>query len=283
MTNPMFPLLSTVLVAVAGAVVAEPLLAAWDRISRSYVGKLDEMLAKLRLDPNNLTVGMRLWGLSALGIILFFGVYCAMWPIMVALLGVLYLLPKIIIQVLIKRRSNLLRDQLLSALSVIANSVRAGLAIEAAIETAAQETPDPLAREFRQIIGEYRHGRPFIEAIESIKKELGLTSFTLFAAAIITNKKRGGAITETLEQLRKSLLENQRLERKLEADTANGRMIINLLAIFPFFFLLFAYFANPDGTVLMFNTLPGQLAMFVTIVLVYIGYRLGMKIMDIEF
>lgn len=283
MTTTLFPYVSTFLFALAGGLLAGPLLVSWDKFSGLYLGELKEMFAQLRLGPEYLTMGMRCWGIATVAVVVVFGFYLSMWPIMLGMLGILCFLPKLVTQAMIKRRRNLLRDQLLSALSVITNSVRAGLAIEAAMEIAAQETPDPLARELRQIIGEYRHGRPFADAVESLKRELDLPSFTLFAAAIITNKKRGGAITETLERLRKSLLENQRLERKLSADTANGKMIINILSIFPFFFLLFAYFTNPEGTTLMFNTIPGQIAMLIAIVLIFIGYRLGMKIIDIDF
>lgn len=241
------------------------------------------MLAKLHVDPASLVFYERLWGLLALGTIIVVGIHFGMWPIVVAILGLLYFSPRIILQSLIRRRRTLLRDQLMPALSVIANSVRAGMTLEAAIETAAEETPEPLAKEFKRIAGEYRHGRSFVDAMEEAKQRLSLSSFTLFAASIITNKKRGGDISETLERLRRSLLENQRLERKLEADTASGIMVINLLSAFPFGFLLMAYGMNPEGTQLMFTTFLGQLAMFFVILLVAIGYRMGMKIMDIEF
>lgn len=278
-----YPYFGMGLFAVAAGLLGRPILAYWDRFCSKYVEDLSNMLAKLHVDPASLVFYERLWGLLALGTIIVVGIHFGMWPIVVAILGLLYFSPRIILQSLIRRRRTLLRDQLMPALSVIANSVRAGMTLEAAIETAAEETPEPLAKEFKRIAGEYRHGRSFVDAMEEAKQRLSLSSFTLFAASIITNKKRGGDISETLERLRRSLLENQRLERKLEADTASGIMVINLLSAFPFGFLLMAYGMNPEGTQLMFTTFLGQLAMFFVILLVAIGYRMGMKIMDIEF
>jgi len=278
-----YPFLGMFFFATCAWLLGKPILAIWDNITSSYIEDLSKMLAKLHIDPQSLVFYERLWGILILVAIIVVGFYLGMWPIVFAILGFLYLSPRIILQSLIRRRQTMLRDQLLPALSVIANSIRAGLTIEAAIATAADETADPLAKEFKRITGEYRHGRSFIDAVEEAKNRLLLSSFTLFAAAMITNKKRGGDISETIERLRKSLLENQRLERKLEADTATGVMVINLLSAFPLFFLVIAYGMNPAGTALLFTTFVGQLTLFFVILLVGIGYRIGMKVLNIDF
>jgi tight adherence protein B len=263
--------------------LANPILTIWDNFCTSYIEDLSQMLSKLQIDSGSLVFYERLWGILILGTIVVVGFYAGMWPIVFTIICLLYLSPRIILQTLIRQQQTLLRDQLLPSLSVIANSVRAGMTIEAAFEAAADETPDPLAREFKRIVGEYQHGRSFIDTVNDAKHRLLLPSFTLFAASIITNKKRGGDISETIERLRKSLLENQRLERKLEADTATGVMVINLLSLFPLGFLFFAYLMNPDGTTLLLTTFVGQLILCLVIVLVAVGYRIGMKIMNIDF
>lgn len=278
-----YPFMGMCLLAVCGWILAKPILAIWDSVASAYVADLSKMLAKLHIDPAILVFYERLWGVLILATIVIVGFYLGMFPIVLAILGFLYFSPRIILQSLIRRRQTLLRDQLLPALSVIANSIRAGMTIEAAISMAAGETPEPLAKEFKRITGEYQHGRSFVDAVEEAKKRLLLSSFTLFAASLITNKKRGGDISDTIERLRKSLLENQRLERKLEADTAMGVMVINLLAAFPLFFLFIAYGMNPAGTALLFTTFVGQLALFFVILLVGIGYRMGMKVLNIDF
>ena len=277
------PFLGMGLFAVCAWILARPIQEIWDSVSSSYVADMSEMFAKVHLDPKTLVFYKRLWGVLMLATVIVIGFHLGMWPIVLAVLGFLYFSPRIILQSLIRRRQTLLRDQLLPALSVIANSIRAGVTIEGAVATAAEEVPDPLAKEFKRIAGEYQHGRSFIDAVEEAKKRLALSSFTLFAASMITNKKRGGDISETIERLRKSLLENQRLERKLEADTSTGVMVINLLSAFPVFFLILAYFMNPVGTSLLFTTFFGQLTLFFVILLVGIGYRLGMKILNIDF
>jgi len=276
------PIISTVLFVICAIVVAKPLLAIWDRIALSYISDLSAMLAKLHVNPVVLTWTMRCWGMTVLTVIVF-GFVLNIWPLAIAVAGILYVMPRIVLQYFVKRKRTLLRDQLVTSLSVMANSIRAGLSIEMAMEQAANETPEPLARELRRIIGEYNHGRPFVEAMDEAKQRLELPSFTLYASAVTTNKKRGGVITDTMERLRKSLIENQRLERKLEADTATGKMVINLLSLFPFIFMGFSYFANPTGTALMFGTFLGQLALVIVLILMFIGYRVGMKVMEIDF
>ena len=69
--------------------------------------------------------------------------------------------------------------------------------------------------------------------------------------------ERGGRITDALERISHSLQETQRIERKLEVDTASGKKVVYILTGFPFFFLGLSYFMNPDGTATVFQSLLG--------------------------
>ena len=86
-----------------------------------------------------------------------------------------------------------------------------------------------------------------------------------------------------LEEIRKSLLESQRLERKLNADTATGRLTIDTLACAPIAFVLLTYLLNPVGTELLFSTVSGNLVLLFATALTYVGYRWGQKVVDIDF
>ena len=267
---------------VAAWLAANPMLYWWDKLSMQYIADITALCEKLSYDTIKFPFYMRIWGGLVIMIIIV-GASLQVYILAGIIAFIVIIFPRQILFFLVKRRKQVLRDQLITSISVIRNSVKAGVTLEQAMASAANEIPAPLNREFRRIVGEYRHGRPFEETLEDAKRRLGLTGFVLFATTLITNKKHGGNISNTLEEIQKSLVENQRLERKLEADTATGRLVINVLAMFPLAFLLLSYFLNPEGTVLMFTTIFGQIVLVVATGLVYTGFKIGQKIVDIEF
>jgi tight adherence protein B len=206
-----------------------------------------------------------------------------MWPITAALLFLFYLIPKMILQYFVKRQKILLRDQLVTAMNIISNSVRAGLSLEESIRIVSGEIPEPLSNEFKRMTREHQRGVSFLHTLEDAKKRLDLPGFTLFVSALTANHQRGGKITDVLERLRKSLIENQRLERKLEAETASGNLVILILSVFPYGFLALSLMINYEPTLLLFTTFVGQILFSLVLILTYIGYRWGNKIMNIEF
>ena len=111
---------------------------------------------------------------------------------------------------------------------------------------------------------------------------LNIDSFTLFASAVLVSLERGGRITDSLERISHSLQEVQRIERKLEVDTASGKKVVYILTGFPIFFLGLSYFMNPEGTATVFQSLLGQLVLLVIIGLCYFSFRWSQKILTIE-
>ena len=107
-------------------------------------------------------------------------------------------------------------------------------------------------------------------------------SFTLFAAAVLVSLERGGRITDALERIGHSLQEIQRIERKLEVDTASGKKVVYMLTAFPLFFLGLSYAMNPAGTASVFQSLLGQLILLIVIGLCYFSFRWSQRILAIE-
>ncbi len=120
------------------------------------------------------------------------------------------------------------------------------------------------------------------EAIEEVRQRLLLESFTLFAIAVQTSLERGGRINEALLRIGDSLRENQRIERKMEADTAAGRREVLILSLFPLLFAFMLNFMDPVNTSKLVSTLPGQCVVLVVAGLVYCGARWALKMMDVQ-
>lgn len=254
----------------------------WDRITATYTASLNPMLIALNIDRSKIPFLLRLWS------VLMIGVFAVMWlvldmiPLAIGATYLVFVAPKLCLQATIARRKTLLRDQLVGATVAMANSTRAGLALAQSLETITEDTPEPLAAEFRRIVYEYQRGRPLAECITDAKTRLGIDSFTLFASAILTSLERGGRITEALERIGASLRENQRLERKLESETASGKMVVWILSAFPFGFLALSFLLNPSGTLTVFQSPFGQMLLCAVLIIVYGCIRWGQKIWTLD-
>lgn len=255
----------------------------WDRISSHYVATLRKQFHQLGIPDKKLNGYMRLWGFALLACVVLFGVLMRNIPMTVCLTGILYFAPKLVLESIIKKRKRLLRDQMVGATQGLANTTRAGLSLAQGLETVVKETPLPLSKELGRIVADYNRGRPLIDAIREIKDRLDLESFTLFSSAISVSLERGGRISETLDRIYLSLQEIQRLERKMESETASGKLVLYILAAAPFGFLAFFFIADPETTKDFFDSIIGQIIMCVVILMVALALRMGQKIMATDY
>ena len=270
---------STGLAVFLGAIWLVPV---WDAVAARQVADLGPRMHELNLDQSRLPRYLRWWGLGMLAAFLIVALVLRWYLLAPGAVYLVYILPRSILQARIAQRRTLLRDQLVSCSVALANATRAGLSLAQGIESISKETPEPLAHELRRVSREYNHGRPLGDAIRDLKTQLNQEGFTLLASALLTCLERGGKVTEALERISKSLQENQRLERKLDADTASGRKVVLILGAFPILFLLGFYALDPDGTSILFSTIVGQLVLVSVAVLVYASVQWAKRILGVD-
>jgi tight adherence protein B len=275
-------LISSTLVFVAVLLALHSGGAVWDDVTSRYVADITPKLDSLSIDHATLPKYLRIWGISLVAAFVIVAFILRMPPVALAAVYLVYVSPRIILDFMIRKRRAMLRDQMVSATVALANTSRAGLSLAQGLETIGTETPEPLAAELRRIVHEYRHGRPLSEAIRATKERLKIESFTLFSAAILVCLERGGRITDALERISHSLQELQRIERKLEVDTAAGTKVVYILTVFPVIFLGISYMTNPDGTNALLHTFSGQFVLLVVIALTYVSFRWSQRILAIE-
>jgi len=175
-----------------------------------------------------------------------------------------------------------MRDQLVSCTQSLANSARAGQSLSQGLQAVSEETAEPLGAELQRMMAQYQLGRPLAEVLIDTKTRLQIDSFSMFAATIVVSLERGGRVTESLERISRSLRENQRVERKLQAETAGGWKVVLILTLFPFLFLAGFYVLHPSGTLLMFQSWIGQLLTILILGLVVVSVWWSRKILNIE-
>ncbi|MGA2032694.1 MAG: type II secretion system F family protein [Thermoguttaceae bacterium] len=165
-----------------------------------------------------------------------------------------------------------IEDQLADAMVMLANAVRAGLSLTQSLDLLATQCPKPINAEFHQIVAEYNLGKPLEQTLREAKQRLRSENFALFAAALLASHQSGGRLNETVERIAQSVLELQRLERKVLSETAQARRSALYMAISPAIILAVYYVVEPHNTVLLFRSTAGQILLAAAIVLNVVAY-----------
>ena len=186
--------------------------------------------------------------------------------------ALLVALPWYVLRRLAETRKRKIEDQLADAMVSLSGAIKAGLSLAQSLQILADQCPRPISEEFRQMVGEYNLGKPLVQTLTEAKARLRSENFSLFAAAMLASHDSGGRLNETVDRIAHSVLELQRLERKLLSETAQARKSAVYMALTPFFVLLAYYFIDPENTLRLFDTLPGQLMLSVSIVLNLASY-----------
>lgn len=233
---------------------------------------LAEKLRRLRASTRGLRRWIGFWLMAVAAV--FFTFWLLLDNLVFGALGAVFLMagPWWLVRRMAERRRRRIEDQLADAMVTLANAVRAGLSLAQALEILAAQCPKPLSEEFRQIVGEYNLGKPLEQTLREAKARLKSENFALFAAAILASHESGGRLNETVERIASSVLEMQRLERKVQSETAQARKSAVYMALAPALILLVYYFVDPENTVLLFTIVPGQILLAAAVVLNVIAY-----------
>jgi tight adherence protein B len=252
--------------------------AALDYLERA----LADRLRSLRAKPKRLRAWMHVW----LGILV--AIYLAIWLagdlLILASLTVAALAagPWLLIRRMAIRRRQRIEDQLADAMVMFSASIRAGLSLAQALELLASDCPDPIRQEFSQIINEYKMGKPMERTLREAKDRLRSENFALFAAALLASRESGGRLNDTVERISRSVLELQRLERKMRSETAQARKSAVYMAIVPLMVLVVYFFVDPVNSRLLFVTTLGQIVLSFAAILNVVAYFWAVRILNAD-
>jgi Flp pilus assembly protein TadB len=218
-----------------------------------------DKLRRLRIAAGGVRKYLIAW-LIVIGVT-FVGFWMATGGVVLAAMVVAFMAaaPWYLLRRLAQRHHQRIEDQLADAMVTLANAVRAGLSIAQSMEILAAQCPRPINAEFHQIVAEYNMGKPLDRTLTEAKQRLRSENFALFAAALLASHESGGRLNETVERIAQSVLELQRLERKVLAETAQARKSAVYMAMAPAIILAVYYFIEPRNTTLLFTTSMGQI------------------------
>lgn len=181
------------------------------------------------------------------------------------------------------RRNAKFADQLSDALMIMSGSLRSGFGVGQAIDTVAEEMPDPLGSEMRRAILEARLGRDIEDALQGVADRVQNEDFEWVIDAMRINRQVGGDLAQILDQVGETIRARNRLKRQVAALTAEGRISALVLGLLPVGMAIILYSSNPDYMDPLFSRTIGWIMLGVAVGLLAAGAFWLKKLIDIEY
>ena len=132
-----------------------------------------------------------------------------------------------------------IQEQLPNALDLLSRAVRAGESVDQAIALCGEQSPAPLAKEFRRCAKQLEMGLALPVAMRCFGQRVRLPDAKIFTAAVAVHREAGGNLARTLERMAHVIRDRMTYRRQLRAVTAAGRFSATMVSLAgP---LLFAY------------------------------------------
>jgi tight adherence protein B len=168
-----------------------------------------------------------------LGLLLGFGAIAFIGAVILSLL-----LTYLFFRIVRTRRVARFAQQLPDAIDLIVRGVRVGYPLPVALGLVAREMPEPIGTEFGLTSDEITFGQDVKTAVENLYRRVGQDDLLFLVVAINVQSQTGGSLAEILVRLSRLVRNRAKVQLKIRALTAEGRVSAKFLSAMPF--VLFA-------------------------------------------
>ncbi|TMB03114.1 MAG: hypothetical protein E6J70_05935 [Deltaproteobacteria bacterium] len=165
--------------------------------------------------------------------------------------------PLMVVRRMQRKRNHLFSDQLPDALDLIRAALQAGHSLSSALYVVADEFPDPIAHEFREVAEEMRLGLPMRDALSHLTDRVDDSNLPILIIGVLVTQEIGGNLAEVLSNISHTIRERFKLLRETKVMTAQGKMSGNLLSALPFCVAIGVFVMNPVYFSPMLHTTTG--------------------------
>jgi len=190
--------------------------------------------------------------------------------------------PRPFMDYLVEKRIKAYKSQMVDALQLLSNGLRAGLSLPQSLGMVVDELPVPVSQEYNTILQQTKIGVPLEEAFENLVKRIPTQDNDMFVSAIGILKETGGNLSEVFDTIADVIRERVRLQQKIDTYVAQGKF--QGITIFCMPFALGAVFAmsDPASMAPMFNTVLGLILFTAALGLDLLGLYFIFKVVKID-
>ena len=181
-----------------------------------------------------------------------------------------------------RARQDKLTDQLPDILMMISRSLRAGHTVTSAIELVGMEAANPAGELFKTAYDQQKLGMRMIDALTGMTYHIESLDLRFFITTVAINSEVGGNLSETLDQLAKTIRERLNVRRQVRVYTAQGRFSGYVLAALPIFMFIMFNLLNPSYEQLLIKEKLGNYLLVFAVIMQIIGYFFIKKIVNIR-
>ena len=216
-------------------------------------------------------------------------IFLVLWPhiIMGTLLSAIvtiagWSLPKLLITYMWNKRCTQLTNQMVDGMTIMSNGIKAGLSVTQSMERVVENMKGPLSQELGLVLNKIRLGMSVEEALNEFGERVPKQDVQMLVTAINILKETGGNLAETFTMMTLTIRERQKVEKKIEAMTAQGIMQGIIITLVPFLLLVVFLVIDPNYVMPLFIKPLGWVALFVMLALQVIGGIMMKKIVTIR-
>ena len=191
-------------------------------------------------------------------------------------------IPKTIVNSMYQKRCGRFVDQMVDGMTIMANGIKAGLSVQQSMERIVENLPNPMSQEFALVLSQMRLGRSLEESLNELGTRVPRADVQMFVTSVNILQETGGNMAETFQTIVYTVRERQKIEKKIEALTAQGIMQGVILTCVPFVLLIVFLIMDPSYVAPLFNTFVGILALLAVLTLQVIGGLMIRKIVKIN-
>ncbi len=190
--------------------------------------------------------------------------------------------PRKIVDHLVEQRIKAYQNQMVDALQLLSNGIRAGLSVPQAIGMIVDEMPPPISQEFSILLQQNRIGVPLEECFDNLAARVPLQDNDMFVSSINILRETGGNLAETFDTIVDVIRERVRLQQKIDTFTAQGMFQGIVIGFMPFGLGVVYYFQDPETMSMLFTKPFGWVLLFFAVALDFAGFYVIMKIVKVN-
>ena len=200
--------------------------------------------------------------------------------VVLALAG--YLLPRFYVGHAKSRRVNKLDSQLPDALSMLANSLKAGFGLMQSLDLASRELAHPLATDIRRLMQDINVGMQTDEALAQFAKRSGSADLDIVVTAMLIQQQTGGNLAEILETVGHTMRERNRIRGEIKTLTTQQTLTGFIIGGLPIAIAFGIFMVNPEYIRPLFESTPGYVMLAGAACMETFGVIVIKKILAIE-
>lgn len=169
-----------------------------------------------------------------------------------------WFVPPIAVNFAKDRKKNLFEEQIPPALSLIRNSLEAGMSFTQSLEIVAEEMDPPISEEFARVLHETKIGKDLEVALKNMLHRVESDELKLVVVAVLIQRQVGGNLGEIIEVILETIKDRVQIKGEIKTLTAQGRLSAAIICGLPIALGAIMYLINPEYMSPMFTTTAGQ-------------------------